>query len=55
MPKKGVEKQILQDMTKTLADQNMLEMYGEKIDANEADDYWPFVCIHLTSPNFMHT
>jgi hypothetical protein len=30
-------------MTKTLADQNMLEMYGEKIDANEADDYWPFV------------
>jgi hypothetical protein len=55
MPKKGVEKSILQEMTKTLADQNMLEMYGEKIDANEADDYWPFVCIHLTSPNFMHT
>jgi len=54
LPKKGAEKQVLQDMTKLLADQTMLEMYGEKIDANEADDYWPFVCVHLTSPNFLH-
>ena len=54
MPKRGTEKSILTEMTKLLAEQNMQEMYGEKIDANEADDYWPFVCIHLTSPNFMH-
>jgi hypothetical protein len=41
-------------MMSSLADKDLLEMYGEKSDANETDDYWPFVCIHLTSPSFLH-
>jgi len=47
VPGKGQEKKVLKDMTNVLADQSMLEMYGERIDANETDDYWPFVCINL--------
>jgi hypothetical protein len=41
-------------MSEILADEALKEMYGEKQDAIDNDDYWPFVCIHLTSPNFMH-
>lgn len=41
-------------MMVALADKAMLEMYGEKQDASETDDYWPFVCVNLTSPSFMH-
>jgi len=37
-------------MNTALAEQHLLEYYGEKMDAQEADDYWPFVCIPLTSP-----
>lgn len=54
IPKRGLEKVILQEMMNSLADKDLLEMYGEKSDANETDDYWPFVCIHLTSPSFLH-
>ena len=54
MPKKGDENTILQEMTKVLAEENMKDFYGEKIDASEADDFWPFVCIKLTSPSFLH-
>lgn len=55
MPKKGMEKQVLHELTDALAEQSMKEMYGEKQDAAETDDYWPFVCVNLTSPNFMHS
>lgn len=54
MPRKGCEKSILNDMTDVLAEPAMKEMYGEKQDANDNEDYWPFVCVNLTSPNFMH-
>lgn len=54
MPKKGAEKAILTDMCAVLAEESMKEMYGEKQDANDNEDYWPFVCVNLTSPNFMH-
>jgi len=54
MPRKGTEKSILNDMTDVLAEPAMKEMYGEKQDANDNEDYWPFVCVNLTSPNFMH-
>jgi len=54
IPKKGDEKKILQVMSDTLADAEFKDMYGEKMDASEADDYWPFVNIPLTSPNFIH-
>ena len=50
IPKKGFEKKILVEMTDALAEEQLKEMYGEKIDASEADDYWPFVSIPLTSP-----
>lgn len=50
IPKKGMEKEILKQMTQVLAEPNLREYYGEKIDASEADDYWPFVSIPLTSP-----
>jgi V-type H+-transporting ATPase subunit C len=30
MPKKGIEKQVLHEMTEVLADKSMREMYGEK-------------------------
>ena len=49
-PKKGAEKRILAEITDALAEEHLREMYGEKIDASEADDYLPFVCIPLTSP-----
>ena len=46
---------VLHEMTEVLADKSMREMYGEKQDAAETDDYWPFVCVNLTSPSFMHS
>jgi hypothetical protein len=54
VPRKGEERKILQTMSDHLADAAFKDMYGEKIDASEADDYWPFVSIPLTSPNFLH-
>lgn len=49
-PRKGAERSILNQMNEALADDHLKEYYGEKMDAQEADDYWPFVCIGLTSP-----
>ncbi len=54
-PKAGAERSVLQDLTAALAEESMREMYGEKLDASEADDFWPFVCIGLTSPAFLHS
>lgn len=54
MPRKGAERSVLNDMMNVLADEKLKDMYGEKQDAQESEDYWPFVCVHLTSPNFMH-
>ena len=48
-PKKGAERLILTQMNSVLAEDHLREYYGEK-DAQEQDDYWPFVCIPLTSP-----
>ena len=49
-PKKGAERSILTQMSNCLAEENLREYYGEKMDATEQDDYWPFVAIPLTSP-----
>lgn len=49
-PKKGAERTILTQMNTCLAEAHLREYYGEKMDAQEQDDYWPFVCIPLTSP-----
>ena len=53
IPRKGQEREILKEMTEVLAEDDLKEMYGEKMDANEAEDYWPFVSIPLTSPMFL--
>lgn len=53
-PGKGQERTVLQELNNALADENLKEMYGEKLDVQEADDYWAFVCINLTSPAFLH-
>lgn len=53
-PGKGQERTVLHDMNQALVDETMKDMYGEKLDATEADDYWPFVCINLTSPLHLH-
>ena len=42
-------------MSDHLAEGEFKDMYGEKMDASESDDYWPFVNVPLTSPNFLHT
>lgn len=55
LPAKGAERSILHEMTDVLAEESMKEMYGEKMDAAETEDYWPFVCISLTSPMHLHT
>jgi len=49
-PKKGAERTILTQMTNCLAEDNLREYYGEKMDVAEQDDFWPFVAIPLTSP-----
>lgn len=54
IPRRGEERKILQTLSDHLADAEFKDMYGEKMDASEADDYWPFVNVALTSPNFLH-
>ena len=49
-PKRGQERAVLNNMNEALAEEHLREYYGEKIDASEQDDYWPFVCIPLTCP-----
>ena len=53
IPRKGQEREVLKEMTEVLAEDDLKEMYGEKMDVNEAEDYWPFVSIPLTSPMFL--
>lgn len=54
IPRRGEERKILQNMSDHLAEAEFRDMYGEKVDASETDDYWPFVNVPLTSPNFLH-
>jgi len=54
VPKPKADRLILQEMSDVLAEEKMKDMYGEKADAADAEDYWPFVCVHLSSPNFDH-
>lgn len=49
-PRKGAERTILTQMNTCLAEEHLREYYGEKMDAQENDDYWPFVCVPLTCP-----
>jgi DNA-directed RNA polymerase II subunit RPB1 len=52
--RKGSERLVLQEMTEVLAEPALKEMYGEKLDSSEVEDFWPFVSISLSSPQFLH-
>lgn len=52
-PAKGYEKQVMQRLCDTFADNAMKEMYGSKEDTNDTEDFFPFVNIPLTSPIFL--
>lgn len=55
IPRKGMEKKLLTDMSDLFAESNLKEMYGEKIEGGgETDDFWPFVSIALSSPAHVH-
>lgn len=55
IPRKGAEKKMLTDMSALFAEQDLSEMYGEKIEGSgESDDFWPFVSIQLQSPAHVH-
>ena len=55
LPRKASEKSILLQMTEFLSEAHLKEMYGEKMDASEQDDYWPFVSVTLQSPAHLFT
>jgi len=56
MPRKGAEKTIQWEMMHVLADEGLKEMYGEKNanEQNDADDFWPFVSVPLSTPEHIH-
>ena len=52
-PNRGHEKAILMKLSDTFADPTMKDMYGSKEDANNTEDFFPFVNIPMTSPLFL--
>lgn len=52
-PAKGKEKTVLSQMSEAFCDPAMKDMYGSKEDANDTEDFFPFVMIPLTSPVFL--
>jgi V-type H+-transporting ATPase subunit C len=52
-PTKGKEKQVLNSMTDVFIDPTLKDMYGSKEDAQDTEDFFPFVMVPLTSPIFL--
>jgi V-type H+-transporting ATPase subunit C len=52
-PTKGKEKQVLSSMTDVFIDPTLKDMYGSKEDAQDTEDFFPFVMVPLTSPIFL--
>lgn len=52
-PFKNTEKKLLHQLSDNFCDPTMKDMYGTKEETNDAEDFFPFVCIHLTSPFFL--
>lgn len=52
-PAKGQEKPTLDKLSAAFADKSMMEMYSSKDDGAEAEDFYPFVNVSLTSPIFL--
>ena len=40
-------------MTEIFIDPSLKEMYGTKEDAQDSEDFFPFVMVQLTSPIFL--
>ena len=52
-PFKNMEKRLLQSLSDNFCDPAMKDMYGSKEEANDTEDFWPFVLVQLTSPIFL--
>jgi V-type H+-transporting ATPase subunit C len=52
-PHKGAEKRVLALLSENFAEASMKEMYGSKEETNDTEDFYPFVCVQLTSPIFL--
>ena len=44
-PHKGLEKRLQEALSEQFCDQAMKDMYGSKEDANDIEDFFPYVCI----------
>lgn len=44
-PTKGREKTVLAQMSESFCDAAMKDMYGSKEDANDTEDFFPFVLV----------
>jgi len=54
-PHKGMEKKFQMALSDEFCEQSMKDMYGTKEDTNDSEDFFPFVCIALTSPLFLNS
>ncbi len=52
-PSRAMEKKVQLSLSDTFCDASMKEMYGTKEETNDTEDFFPYVCIQLTSPNFL--
>ena len=53
-PHKALEKRLQEALSDQFCDHAMKDMYGSKEDANDIEDFFPYVCISLTSPLFLN-
>lgn len=54
-PHKQMEKRLQTELSNFFCDPAMKDMYGSKEDANDIEDFFPYVCISLTSPLFLNS
>ncbi len=52
-PCKGKEKPIIDALTREFSDESMKDFYGSKEEAGDTEDFYPFVMLTLTSPQFL--
>jgi hypothetical protein len=53
-PHKAQEKKLQDALSDYFCDLAMKDMYGAKEDAADLEDFFPYVCISLTSPLFLN-
>lgn len=52
-PYKNRDKQLIEEMIKSFAEDQIAEMYGSKDEVGDGEDFYPFVQIQMTSPLFL--